>query len=979
MVYVPKYKSKRTKSDINPKTGIITLEEAKERFNQYYNTRSSTKQGRKAAKIGDIRYNKTDEDRILIPNTPGSAKYMLPEGPRTFDMVGVDYFPEGTEYVTIEDPEHGELKVKLKGIPKLKTGETYRSKFREVYNERKTNPNVHGAFEQDQKLVNYYWDDKYKEADDMGTPLKRPRKALKDWDFKRKGEHITKSYFLLGKNEIFFEYGGNIYYLDANMNVYDYSKKLLGKLRTMDKNMIDELKMQGYIQLTSNGYPKWSDNINDWTIYYKYMDHDNKEVKIKLNMSDMKVRDIDTNEDLGDWNIYLIKNNLDYKKLFPYDMIRSSRPLPGPPMPTLSPLPPTPSPTPQPISPGRLLPILTPTPSPQPIPSPSTLPPLPPTPSPTPQPSLPQSIPSSSILPPLPSTPSPTPQPIPSSSILPPLPPTPLSPTPLPPSLPTPIPSQSTLPPLPPTPLSPTPSPPSLPTIKDIELENRGIELINRNNKEYYFFKDMNKYVLKDDIDAYMDMGHDNIYEVLDTIISDNPYNISLLSDEDLKVDDTEDIDIIEDLEETINDGSKSVDLHDKVIELVDNLQKDKIEDNKVTVTKDTLIDIIDDTIKNTEMTNLIINDIEKEQKETNTINVTPEILTNIIEDNKIDNNQVIDEIKENSSPVISVDKDNIQDTLDNYDIEYNVDDLEAMLNELDANNTGDIPLNEADTQNLIDVRDNYVKDIEEGEEDYEEGEEDYEEGEEDYEEGEEDYEEGEEDYEEDEEDYEEDEEDYEEDEEGEEEPLIYKKKVNIIPSIEVYRSREFDNLIKNVKPTNKITTDNERRNEITKYIYDTIHSNNNQEDSVFPRVVETPKMQKVNNELFKKEMNNLINKIIKYKNDYKPDTIETIKKQKIKNDYELTLLKNNEIVGDKIVISIPKYNLLINRIDKYIDDETKDKIIWSLYYRYKYILPNTPVEYKDKCYRISGDNVPSKYMSLFHDLEKYFGSSGIC
>ena len=137
MVYVPKYKSKRTKSALNPKKDSITLEEAKERFNQYYNTRlvnekeiKPTSEGRLRSKVGDIRYNKTDPKRVLRPGEPGSAKYMLPEGPRTFDMVGVDYFPEGTEYVTVEDPEHGELKIKLKGAPKLKTGESYSSFFK---------------------------------------------------------------------------------------------------------------------------------------------------------------------------------------------------------------------------------------------------------------------------------------------------------------------------------------------------------------------------------------------------------------------------------------------------------------------------------------------------------------------------------------------------------------------------------------------------------------------------------------------------------------------------------------------------------------------------------------------------------------------------------------------------------------------------------------------------------------------------------
>ena len=34
----------------------------------------------------------------MIPNEPGSEKYMLDEGPRTFDMARVDYFPEGETF-----------------------------------------------------------------------------------------------------------------------------------------------------------------------------------------------------------------------------------------------------------------------------------------------------------------------------------------------------------------------------------------------------------------------------------------------------------------------------------------------------------------------------------------------------------------------------------------------------------------------------------------------------------------------------------------------------------------------------------------------------------------------------------------------------------------------------------------------------------------------------------------------------------------
>jgi len=948
MVYVRKYQSKKVKTALNPKKDSITLEEAKERFNQYYNTRSSTKEGRIRSKIGDIRYNKTDPKRVLTPNTPGSAKYMLPEGPRTFDMVGVDYFPEGTEYAMIEDPEYGELKINLKGTPKLKTGESYKSHFKNTYLNRKLNKDVSGSFEEGQSLVNHYWDTKYKVADDEGKPLKRPRKALKDWDYKRKGEHITESYFLLGKNEIFFEYGGNIYYLDSNMKVYDFNHKFLSKLRDMDKNIIDELNTQGYIELTKSGYPKWTDNIYNWTIYYKYYTPENKEIKIKLNMNDMIVRNVNTDEALGDWNAYLIKNNLDYTKVTPYDMRRDGIIK----APSIH--------KPEPIIIDDIERVITKTPesTPKIIEEKTQL---------TPQITteetqlIPEIIEEKTQLIPEITTEETklTPEITTEETQL--IPEIIEEKTQLAPQITT---EETQL-----TPQITTEETQLTPEMKeeepeeevdfiedleelqepekeDSKLNELGFKLIEHNGKKYYLQTDTNRYISSDTITDQMELFElPTVYDVLNAV-KNNLWEIPY-----------------------ITDLAKS-EQHDKVVSFVDKLEQDKVEENKVTVTKEVLTNIIDDVVKNSEITNSIVNDIENEQKDTNTLNITPEILTNIIEDNKIEHthNQMINEINKNSSPVISVDKDNIEEKLNNYDIEYNQDDLKQSFQKLDENNTSDIPVNEEDINGIDDLLAQLDED-EAGTEDYEEGAEDYEEGEEDYEEGEEDYEEGEDEY----------ENEYEAENKQKwqiKKPLM---KINIIPSVENYRSREFDNLIKNVKPANIITTDNERRNEITKYIYDSFHNNPNQEDAVFPNVVDTPKMKKVNNESFKKEMNSLIKKVNTYIKDYKPDTQEIINKQKNKNDYELTLLKNNQTVGDKIVISVPKYNLLISRMNKDIDEQTKDKIIWSLYYRYKYILGVTPTDYKDKCYRISGDNVPSKYQSMFYDLEQYFGSTGMC
>merc|ERR1711871_343816 len=83
------------------RTGTITLEEAKKKFNEYYNKRGKSPIGIKRAKMFDMMYQKKDKF-TLEPNKPGSERYLLDEGPRTFDMKGVDWFPEGVK-VTVPE------------------------------------------------------------------------------------------------------------------------------------------------------------------------------------------------------------------------------------------------------------------------------------------------------------------------------------------------------------------------------------------------------------------------------------------------------------------------------------------------------------------------------------------------------------------------------------------------------------------------------------------------------------------------------------------------------------------------------------------------------------------------------------------------------------------------------------------------------------------------------------------------------------
>ena len=163
------------------RVGKITLEQAKKRFNEYYDKRNKTVAGRRRAKLMDMMYQKKDS-KVLVPNEPGSEKYMLEEGPRTFDMVGVDYFPEGEsfEMETTQgiisgvsrgasyhksdvDPEDDELSTpdnkgrrkskKVYGPRIKKNNELYSNRFKRDLKERMDKGSLKG------NLVDKYWQD----------------------------------------------------------------------------------------------------------------------------------------------------------------------------------------------------------------------------------------------------------------------------------------------------------------------------------------------------------------------------------------------------------------------------------------------------------------------------------------------------------------------------------------------------------------------------------------------------------------------------------------------------------------------------------------------------------------------------------------------------------------------------------------------------------------------------------------------------
>ena len=77
----------------------VDINEAKQLFNKYYEKKHKHK-GKsviKKAKLFDALYEKKQQ-YTLKPNTDTSWKYRLKRGVETFDMEGVDSFPEGTPF-----------------------------------------------------------------------------------------------------------------------------------------------------------------------------------------------------------------------------------------------------------------------------------------------------------------------------------------------------------------------------------------------------------------------------------------------------------------------------------------------------------------------------------------------------------------------------------------------------------------------------------------------------------------------------------------------------------------------------------------------------------------------------------------------------------------------------------------------------------------------------------------------------------------
>lgn len=273
----------------------ITFEEAKKRFDNFYSNpeKYKTDIGQLRAKMFDAMYQKkkktkqgnkrnfvcnmTDEYDHELDIAPGecekgSAKYNLEMGPKTFDIDGIDSFPEN-EIISInhkgkniniqskgssvykpkydKDIASDDIETNNKGQqisnkiygPRLKANqELYNSYFRKLYNDRIINQD-YGTKEdmKSKNIIDIYWD-KYRagELDKDGKPIQRKNK--------KKTSKILSSEFIDDDDEDddisdekddiddadddnefypFQEKFGTVYQLNKNGKVYDDKNNLI--------------------------------------------------------------------------------------------------------------------------------------------------------------------------------------------------------------------------------------------------------------------------------------------------------------------------------------------------------------------------------------------------------------------------------------------------------------------------------------------------------------------------------------------------------------------------------------------------------------------------------------------------------------------------------------------------------------------------------------------------------------------------------
>ena len=209
------------------RTGTITKEEALKRFHEYYNEKYNKPISRLRAKMFDMMYEKKPKF-TLYPGEPGSAKYLLEEGPKTFDMVGVDSFPEGTNI----DVESDDYNVSI-----VSKGATYYDKSRNDPDSnlgesdkdgRRKSKDIYGPRKKDGKLYSEHFKEEY---DDKHASTGK-HIVEKYWEDFRAGLHTRKNkkeYMERVKNNFKkFSFNDEVYYISRELEIYDKDYENIG-------------------------------------------------------------------------------------------------------------------------------------------------------------------------------------------------------------------------------------------------------------------------------------------------------------------------------------------------------------------------------------------------------------------------------------------------------------------------------------------------------------------------------------------------------------------------------------------------------------------------------------------------------------------------------------------------------------------------------------------------------------------------------
>ncbi len=267
------------------RTGSITLEEAKEQFHKYYDKRGNSNIGRLRAKLNDMKYQKKSKF-TLKPGAKGSIKYMLEEGPRTFDMEGVDWFPEGTEFefntIGYDKPVKG---ISL-GATKDKTDDEaygpkvkrkdgkevlYKKYFKKQYKEWKEKSEKKSGDKKN--IVDIYWE-KYKKNPNQ---LKRKnKKKLTASELKKKISEIKEMKKVV--EAVKFEYDGHSYYITSDLLIFNTENdkpELIGSLSDIDEELRKHLISKGYVLMIGNKYLLMDEDSSKY-YYFKIIDDDKK-------------------------------------------------------------------------------------------------------------------------------------------------------------------------------------------------------------------------------------------------------------------------------------------------------------------------------------------------------------------------------------------------------------------------------------------------------------------------------------------------------------------------------------------------------------------------------------------------------------------------------------------------------------------------------------------------------------------------------